>query len=179
VTAAEAPAVGCPRCGKALEPATLREVPVHACKGCQGTLLAQLDLPRTLESLSAPLLRSFDPDAKLERAKPDGSRIDCPKCKRRMERDDYCAAGLVLFDRCTPCALLWFDADELGAMTLMWAKMNARIAEHRQAMASTASGGVLVVDRMYLGASVWGMVAVGAWAADALADSIFDDSDVW
>jgi Zn-finger nucleic acid-binding protein len=178
MTAAETPPPACPRCGEALEAAELRGVPVHACKVCQGTLLGQLDLPRTLESLSAPLLRTFDPDAKLERAKPDGSRIDCPKCKRRMERDDYCAAGLVLFDRCTSCALLWFDADELGAMTLMWAKMNARLAEHRQAIASTASG-VVVIDRTYLGTSVWGMVAVGAMVADAVADAMIDDSDVW
>jgi hypothetical protein len=94
-----------------------------------------------------------------------------------MERDDYCAAGLVLFDRCTSCALLWFDADELGGMTLMWAKMNARIAEHRQAMASTTSG-VVVIDRGYLAASVWGLVVAADWAGEALAD-LLPDPDVW
>ena len=164
----------CPRCRQPLERAELRQVPVEVCKGCKGTLLAQLDLMRTLESLSAPLLRSFDPDAKLERAKPDDTRIDCPTCRRRMERDDYCAAGVVLFDRCTACALLWFDADELGAMALLWARMNARIAEHRQATAAATSG-VLIVDRVHLGASVWGMVAVGGMIGDMLADAIFDD----
>jgi len=157
----------CPRCQQSLERAELREVPVEICKGCQGTLLAQLDLVRTMENLSAPLLRSFDPDAKLERARLDDTRIDCPRCKRRMERDDYCAAGVVFFDRCGACALLWFDANELGAMALMWARMNARIAEHRQATVNATSGGV-IIDRGYLGASVWSLMVAGGIIAMAI-----------
>ncbi len=87
-----------------------------------------------------------------------------------MERDDYCAAGVVLFDRCTRCAVLWFDADELGAMALMWARMNERRARD-QAAAREAGTTVIVIDRLFLGASVWGMVALG--------DLAFGDDDVW
>jgi Zn-finger nucleic acid-binding protein len=82
----------CPRCKTPLEPATLRRIPVEACKGCKGTLLAQGRLSELLDELSAPLLRSFDIDAKLEATQ---------------------------------------DADELGAMTLMWARMNGRQAREQ------------------------------------------------
>lgn len=44
-----------------------------------------------------------------------------------MARDDYCAAGLAHFDRCEPCQLLWLGADELGTMTMMWARMERRL----------------------------------------------------
>ena len=45
-----------------------------------------------------------------------------------MSRDDYCGAGLVRFDRCERCRLLWLGPDELGTMTLMWARMEKQIA---------------------------------------------------
>ena len=99
----------CPRCKQAFTSGHLSKVAVAACQPCKGTLVAQLDLIRLLEGLSAPLLARFDVDTQLE-AVPDASpRIDCPRCARRMDRDDYCGAGLVSFDRCTKCNVLWFD----------------------------------------------------------------------
>ena len=76
-----------------------------------------------------------------------------------MDRDDYCAAGLVFFDRCNVCTLLWFDADELGAMALMWARMNARVATYQNHNPAGAS--FLVMDRTYLGHSVWDCMIFG------------------
>jgi Zn-finger nucleic acid-binding protein len=149
----------CPRCKQALTLGDLRQIPVAACHACKGTLIAQLDLPRLLEALSAPLLRSFDLDAKLEAVPDPSPRLDCPNCARRMERDDYCAAHLVFFDRCNRCNLLWFDSDDLGAMALMWARMNARQA-HAQAIALEATSNLLLeshrlVDRGLLGTLIW------------------------
>ena len=63
-------------------------------------------------------------------------------------------------------------------MALMWARMNARIAEHRQATVNATSGGV-IIDRGYLGASVWSLMVAGGIIADGIADAIFDDPDVW
>jgi len=145
--------LACPRCGQALGSAELRQVPVQVCKTCKGTLLGQIDLQRTLEGLSAPLLMNFDPDAKIEAVKDASGRLPCPKCNQAMDRDDYCQAGVVFFDRCARCALLWFDTDELGAMALMWARMNARAATLR--FHNPAGPGFLVMDRTYLGHSVW------------------------
>jgi Zn-finger nucleic acid-binding protein len=154
----------CPRCRTPLEPATLRQIPVEACKSCKGTLLAQGRLSELLDELSTPLLRSFDIDAKLEATNDPNGRVDCPRCEKQMDRDDYCAAGLVFFDRCTPCALLWLDADELGAMTLMWARMNGRQARE-QAITREVSMSFLPsavrsgsVDRSTLSRSVFDML---------------------
>jgi len=158
VSAADVAPSACPRCRQPLDRAELRKVPVEACKGCKGTLVPQLDLPRLLESLSATLSHSFDPDAEIEKLADASDHIDCPRCGRPMDRDDYCAAGLVFFDRCNRCERLWFDADELGAMALMWGRMNARIeqfrAENRQALATS----VIVVNRGYLRKAVWGLL---------------------
>ena len=145
----------CPRCQQALDRAELRKVAVDGCKGCLGTLVPQQDLPRLLESLSAALWRHFDPDAEIEAVKDANDRIACPHCSQPMDRDDYCAAGVVFFDRCNACALLWFDADELGAMAIMWARMNARQervhAENRELIPQS----VVYVDRRMLGSAVW------------------------
>ncbi len=163
----------CPRCKQALDQATLHDVKVAACKPCQGTLLVQNDLQRTLEALCAPLLKRFDPDAKLEAVKDSEGRIDCPRCARPMDRDDYCGARLVFFDRCNSCALLWFDADELGAMAMMWARMNSRQAAYRNANPEGPS--FLIMDRGLLGHSVWDCLVFSAFGS-ALR---FDFNDVW
>jgi hypothetical protein len=77
-----------------------------------------------------------------------------------MDRDDYCGARLVFFDRCNSCALLWFDADELGAMSMMWARMNSRQASYGNA--NPAGPSFLIMDRGLLGASVWDFLLFGA-----------------
>ena len=145
----------CPRCRQPLEGAELRKVPVEACKSCKGTLVPQPDLPRLLESLSAALSRSFDPDAEIQKVADANDRISCPRCGRPMDRDDYCAAGVVFFDRCNGCERLWFDADELGAMAVMWGRMNARLEQVRMLNRQALATSVVVVDRTYLGAMVW------------------------
>jgi Zn-finger nucleic acid-binding protein len=118
----------CPRCKARLGAVDLRSIGVRSCARCHGTLLAQSDLPRVLEAMSVELLKSFDPDMKLD-ARPDlGVGLACPGCGRTMDHDDYCDAHLVFFDRCEACGLLWLDADELGTMTLMWARMESRHA---------------------------------------------------
>ena len=149
----------CPRCKQAFTSGHLSKVPVAACEPCNGTLVAQLDLIRLLEGLSSPLLARFAVDTQLE-AVPDASaRVDCPRCARRMYRDDYCGAGLVSFDRCTKCNVLWFDSEELGGMTLMWARMNARQARTqeviRDAIPSIDPLSTRMVGRGLLGLAVW------------------------
>jgi Zn-finger nucleic acid-binding protein len=129
-----APTPSCPRCRTSLRPVDLEGVGVHACRSCHGTRVAQTRLPRVLEALSAVLLATFDPDTKLEAAGATVAPLACADCGREMARDDYCGAGLALFDRCEPCALVWVDAASLGTMTLMWARMEAR---HAREMAAT------------------------------------------
>ena len=151
-------AEACPRCQQALTRGQLRQIPVAACQPCKGTLIAQLDLPRLLEALSVSLLRSFDLDANLEGGQDQSPRIACPRCAHPMDRDDYCAARLVFFDRCNRCSLLWFDSDDLGGMALMWARMNASQRDV-QAITQEAESQLLssrrFVNRGVLSVAVW------------------------
>jgi Zn-finger nucleic acid-binding protein len=117
----------CPGCRQELRTSDLSGVSVRVCGQCHGTLLAQIDMIRMLEAMSVELLKSIDPDTKLNPVgKADGT-VACPACSRTMARDDYCAAGIAHFDRCEPCRLLWLGADELGTMTMMWARMERRL----------------------------------------------------
>jgi Zn-finger nucleic acid-binding protein len=123
----------CPACAQELSATSLSGVNARACGQCKGILLARIDMIRMLEAVSVVLLKDFDPDSKLEAVRtPDGT-VACPVCSRAMARDDYCGAGLVHFDRCEPCNMLWLGAEELGAMTLMWARMERRLERrHKQ-----------------------------------------------
>jgi Zn-finger nucleic acid-binding protein len=120
------PAPKCPRCSEPLAQVALKGVDAQSCPKCGGTSLAQLRLMAVLEAMSVELLETFNPDTKLDPVPDRGAGLPCPRCQRPMTTADYCGANLVTFDRCESCAFLWIDADELGTMTLMWARMDAR-----------------------------------------------------
>jgi Zn-finger nucleic acid-binding protein len=117
----------CPACGQVLKTANLAGVSVRLCPQCRGTLLAQIDMIRTLEAMSSEMLKSFDPDEHLDPVPYQRGAIACPVCAGAMTKDNYCSAGLVFFDRCEACRLLWLGTEELGTMTLMWARMERRL----------------------------------------------------
>ncbi len=121
----------CPRCGQPLGERQLGSVQVAACERCQALLVKQSALMPALEALSASVLASFDPDAALEALPDRAGQPTCPACARAMEKADYCGAKLVFFDRCNRCGLLWIGTEELGGMSLMWARMEKRIARTR------------------------------------------------
>jgi Zn-finger nucleic acid-binding protein len=101
---------------------------LDACATCGGMLVTQSALMPLLEAVSGDLMASFDADAKLEALPARPETIACPSCRAAMEKADYCGAKLVGFDRCTRCALLWLANEELGGMSLMWARMEKRLA---------------------------------------------------
>ena len=117
----------CPACGLALRATNLSGVAARVCGQCHSALVGQIDMIRLLEAMSVELLKTLDPDTKLEPVGKADDAVACPSCKRTMARDNYCGAGLAHFDRCEPCRLLWLGADELGTMTMMWARMEKRL----------------------------------------------------
>jgi Zn-finger nucleic acid-binding protein len=125
----------CPRCQGELEAVSPKGVQVLSCPKCHGTLLADGQLPVLLEVMSAELVKAFNPDAKLDAVPDRSGAIACPVCQRAMSTDDYCGAHLVFFDRCEGCGHLWLDAEEVGAMSMMWARMDAR---HQRDATTTA-----------------------------------------
>ena len=140
----------CPRCQAPLEPKDLHGATVLACRQCAGTLVSQLELTRLLEGMSAELLATVDPDAQLQRVPGRDGTARCPHCAKAMAGDDYCGAGLVRFDRCEPCGVLWLDGGELGAMTLMWARMHVRLERVRAENRAQLADAQVFVDRVRL-----------------------------
>jgi len=114
-------------CGVALRATSISGVGARVCGQCHGALVAQIDMIRLLEAMSVELLKTLDPDTKLEPVGKADDAVACPSCARAMARDNYCGAGIAHFDRCEPCRLLWLGADELGTMTMMWARMEKRL----------------------------------------------------
>jgi Zn-finger nucleic acid-binding protein len=127
------PELQCPVCGKGLKTASLAGVSVRICPECRGTLIAQLDMIRTLEAMSKEMLKTLDPDEHLDPVPNQRGALACPSCRAGMAKDNYCSAGLVFFDRCEACRLLWLGTDELGTMTLMWARMERRLERVQRA----------------------------------------------
>jgi Zn-finger nucleic acid-binding protein len=118
----------CPVCDVELARGDLRGVDVRVCSRCRGALVAQIDMFRLFEAMCGDLLAGFDPDTPLKPIAARAGASSCPDCNTSMARDDYCGAGLVRFDRCERCRLLWLGADELGTMTMMWARMEKQLA---------------------------------------------------
>ena len=142
----------CPLCAKELSATTFAGVDLRFCAPpCKAVLLAQRDMIRMLEGMSGPLLEDFDPDTKLEPVVTQGGPTACPVCARAMAREDYCAAGLARFDRCTPCGLLWIGADQLRTMTMMWARMERRSERTQKIIGEALAETNTFVDTVLLG----------------------------
>ena len=60
----------CPACGPELKTANLAGVNVRICPQCRGTLIAQIDMIRTLEAMSAEMHRMAKPARTLNRMMP-------------------------------------------------------------------------------------------------------------
>jgi Zn-finger nucleic acid-binding protein len=140
----------CPRCGLTLVGRAIRGVGLEACAACNSLLVKQSALMPTLEALSADVLESFDADAPLLALPDRAGQTTCPGCGAAMEKADYCGAKLAFFDRCNRCALLWIGSEELGAMSLMWARMERRIARVRSQTEENLAGMSRRLDAAHL-----------------------------
>jgi Zn-finger nucleic acid-binding protein len=134
----------CPRCQKPLTPREIGGIGLEGCAACGGLLVSLTKLNGLLEATSVELLKSFDPDTEIKPLAAETGGVACPRCSRAMESADYCNAKLVAFDRCNRCSLLWLGSEGLGAMTLMWARMEARGARTKAQIADDLS----TMDRM-------------------------------
>jgi Zn-finger nucleic acid-binding protein len=130
----------CPQCVGPLEGRQAGGAQMSACGRCQVLLVKQSALMPALEALSDEVLPSFDADAVLPALPDRTEQCACPGCGAKMEKADYCGAKLVFFDRCNRCALLWIGSEELGAMSLMWARMEKRLARTRAQSEENLSG---------------------------------------
>jgi len=141
---------GCPHGDGPLGGREVRGVAVEACDKCNSSLVTQTRLTPLLEALSVDLLVTFNPDAELKPLPERPGTTACPSCHKPMERSDYCGAKLVWFDRCNACALLWLASEELGVMSLMWARMEARLARIQAQNRESLSGMDILLDSAHI-----------------------------
>ncbi|MBM3858038.1 MAG: hypothetical protein FJ395_00130 [Verrucomicrobia bacterium] len=135
----------CPRCTKPLETAQVDLFEVLLCRSCAGALINHADLATMLETSwrSIPIEVA---EAKTFLASPQAlpdPALQCPFCRRAMEKYGYLGLSAVTIDRCDACNRIWLDADELPNMLLALAKTNYRSAARAKlAESSLLAGGL-------------------------------------
>lgn len=104
----------CPACAVPLWSAALARVEIHACKRCQGLLVAMSALELLLESVRAA---HPEREAPLPANPEDLARkIDCPRCHHRMDTHFYYGGGNAVLSGCERCELNWLDSGTLMRM---------------------------------------------------------------
>jgi len=101
----------CPVCRTGLQEGRIEGEPVQYCPHCRGFLatnpvFATIVRERRAKRPASESAYTYDP-AELRR------RIDCPKCRTRMDTHPFYGGGRVLIDTCPDCELIWLDAGEL------------------------------------------------------------------
>jgi len=101
----------CPICSTPLWNATLAGVQMHACKRCNGQLLAMGVVEHVIDQLRATFTDPQIPSP----PNPDDLRrkIGCPKCHQRMEMYFYMGGGGAVIGGCEGCRLNWLDGGTL------------------------------------------------------------------
>jgi Zn-finger nucleic acid-binding protein len=107
--------------------------PALLCPRCHGVLLPRREMAGVVERLAASLATTVSPDVEISVSDP-GPLGPCPRCVARMEHYGYMGSSKVLIDHCPACDGVWLDASELGAMALMVARMDRRLAERGTAL---------------------------------------------
>lgn len=126
----------CPRCRQALIVRTYESTDISQCRFCAGILVENRKIPRIIarqdrpctervNSLARAALAEFNNRTAARRLSGSGQatlkngHVPCPQCGQPMYRGFYSAGHLVEIDRCSSCAVTWFDRDELEMLQCM------------------------------------------------------------
>jgi LSD1 subclass zinc finger protein len=103
----EAQALTCPNCAVALWDAMLAGVKIDACKRCHGLLVPMGSFEALVERMRAEQLGSEIPTA--DDAADLDRRVNCPRCKQKMDTHYYFGGGHAVMSTCEKCELHWLD----------------------------------------------------------------------
>jgi len=119
----------CPSCGQPLVVETYESTQVYECRYCAGTLVENNKISRIIartdreqpcsERINALTRAAVNANQvrhtrqMLTGKKASVTLLSCPRCKNPMSRAFYSLAHLIEVDRCSFCAITWFDKDEL------------------------------------------------------------------
>ncbi len=112
----------CPRCQQELRAGEFKGMELDMCANCYGILLEQSRLLGLLEVMANDLQETIDLSMPLEAVSDPGGGIACPRCRATMEHFGYMGTKWVLIDSCRSCNVLWLDTDELGMVSLLYAR---------------------------------------------------------
>ena len=95
------------------------------CPQCLGTLVKQMRLITLMDALTKDM-RGVDFYQPIEAAETDPTPVSCPHCAKPMERFGYMETKLVYAWRCSSDWLVWADTEELGVMSVLYARTKTR-----------------------------------------------------
>jgi Zn-finger nucleic acid-binding protein len=101
----------CPVCNVALVHAAIGKVRIEYCARCHGMLI-----PMEIFEALVEELRSVGRTAVGQPAADRGDlrrKMDCPRCRGRMDSHYYAGAGNVIISSCENCSLNWLDRGQL------------------------------------------------------------------
>jgi Zn-finger nucleic acid-binding protein len=106
----------CPRCKTELKPAKLSEAAItysaKSCPACKGFWVSDEQLTWIEMDEKAALIEFRNiPDTEAQQ-RP----LQCPECKRTMEKVRSDRDANVVMDVCHPCAKAWLDGGEIAAI---------------------------------------------------------------
>lgn len=113
VSDAEAPdltsPVSCPKCHVEMGRVTFQEIEVDRCPQCQGLWF---DLMEHEELKKLPGAESIDAGARTASVSQEPRDLDCPRCKTKMLITRDPQQPHLVFEKCTICYGVFFDAGE-------------------------------------------------------------------
>lgn len=151
----------CPRCEQELVAGEFRGMMLDMCTKCYGILLEQPRLLALLDEMAGDLKDTIDISMPLEVVPDSGGDIACPRCREAMNHYGYMDTKWVMIDLCPGCNMLWLDTDELGMVSLMYARsklLSERIHRDRYVPPSLAPR----VRANSLGGVIQGMLMGGS-----------------
>jgi Zn-finger nucleic acid-binding protein len=105
----------CPLCAQALRQGAIEGYTIQYCEDCRGLLTTNEAFPAILRKRRAAMSGKAEALAPLNRAEL-ARRLDCPRCRQRMETHPYHGGGNAVIDTCMRCQLIWFDCGELASL---------------------------------------------------------------
>ena len=102
----------CPICAVALEHAVIDHHRVLYCTRCCGILISMPAFVELMDDLRAQQGGAFE-NPRSPNPQELRRRIQCPRCKQRMDTHYYGGPGNVIIDDCPRCELNWLDNGEL------------------------------------------------------------------
>ncbi len=129
----------CPRDGTVLDAGTFHGQLLFKCSTCNGAFVEQRFLLPLLKALGKDIRHAVPLDYPIDTISDKGGGLLCPRCAATMEHYGYMGDRHIMIDSCSACRHMWVDAEELGGMSLLYAR-GERFGADRRARDQSRAG---------------------------------------